>query len=108
MQPKLVIYDHNYRRYCNFGGDLLYYAVKKITHRGVDMEKRTWKQWLWYFSLVAALILFFKLADGRVLAAAVEKLAPFIGALALAFLLLAPCRWIEDKLVALRETVRRR
>ncbi len=102
MQPKLVIYDHNYRRYCNFGGDLLYYAVKKITHRGVDMEKRTWKQWLWYFSLVAALILFFKLADGRVLAAAVDILAPFIGALALAFLLLAPCRWIEDKLVALR------
>lgn len=66
------------------------------------MENRSWKKWIWYFSLVAALILFYKLADGSVLATAVDILAPFIGALAVAFLLLAPCRFLEQRLRALR------
>ncbi len=66
------------------------------------MENKMWKKWIWYFSLVAALIVFYKLADGSVLAAAVDILAPFIGALAVAFLLLAPSRWLENKLAALR------
>lgn len=66
------------------------------------MENKAWKKWIWYFSLVAALIVFFKLADTRVLATAVEILAPFIGALAVAFLLLAPCRLLENKLRALK------
>ena len=65
------------------------------------MDNRSWKKWIWYFSLVAALIVFYKLSDGDVLSTAVSILAPFIGALAVAFLLLGPCRWIEQKLAAL-------
>lgn len=66
------------------------------------MENRSFKKWIWYFSLVAALIVFYKLSDGAALATAVGILAPFIGALAVAFLLLGPCRWIEQRLLALR------
>lgn len=66
------------------------------------MENKAWKKWIWYFSLVAALIVFYKLADTRVLAMAVSILAPFIGALAVAFVLLAPVRLLENKLRAIR------
>jgi multiple sugar transport system permease protein len=76
--------------------------MEEITHRGVDMENRSWKKWIWYFSLVAALIVFYMLANAGALATAVDILAPFIGALAVAFLLLGPCRWIEQRLLALR------
>lgn len=65
------------------------------------------RQWLWWFSLAAAIILLYKLCSnltqiGPVLGTVAGILAPFIGGFALAFFLHGPCNWIEGRLLRLR------
>ncbi len=63
-------------------------------------KKRPWQKWLWYFSLIAALILLYKLSGnlgqiGNVISWCAGILTPFIGGFALAFLLHGPSQRLE-------------
>ena len=72
------------------------------------MEKRTPpRRWLWYFSLLAALIVVFKLCDnlGKVVGAIgfiLNILSPFVAGLLIAFLLHHPSLWIEKQIQRLK------
>ncbi len=72
------------------------------------MERKNPPQrWLWYFSLLAALIVVFKLFDnlGKVVNAIgfiLNILTPFVAGLIIAFLLHRPSLWIENKIGALK------
>lgn len=72
------------------------------------MERKNPPQrWLWYFSLLAALIVVFKLFDnlGKVVNAIgfiLNILTPFVAGLIIAFLLHRPSLWIEKKIGALK------
>lgn len=72
------------------------------------MEKRTPpRRWLWYFSLIAALIVVFKLCDnlGKIVGAIgfiLGILSPFVAGLLIAFLLHHPSLWIENKIRGLK------
>ncbi len=71
------------------------------------MDKKPTRRWIWYFSLIAALIVLFKLFDnlGQVVGAIgviIDILAPFVAGLMIAFLLHHPTRWIERKLLRLK------
>jgi predicted PurR-regulated permease PerM len=62
---------------------------------------------LWYFSLIAALIVVYKLCDnlGKVVGAigfVLDILAPFVAGLILAFLLHHPTRWLEKQVRKLK------
>lgn len=64
--------------------------------------KRPTRKWLWYFSLGAAIILFYKVAQDPSGALGIVRtvngiLAPFIGGFILAFILYGPSRWIEGR-----------
>ncbi len=66
-------------------------------------RKKPTRRWIWYFSLIAALIAVFKLFDnlGQVVGAVgkiIGILSPFVAGLLLAFLLHHPSRWIENRL----------
>lgn len=70
-------------------------------------KKKTSKQWLWYFSLFAALILLFKLCDnlGQVVGAIgfiIRILTPFVVGLMIAFLLHRPTKWVEERFLKLK------
>ena len=70
-------------------------------------KKKPSRQWLWYFSLLAALIVVFKLFDnlGKVVGAIgfiLGILSPFVAGLLIAFLLHHPSLWIEKKLQKLK------
>lgn len=63
-------------------------------------QKRSWKRWLWFFSLPAATVILYKLSDdlpqiAHVIGWIIGILAPFIGGFVLAFLLYAPSRALE-------------
>lgn len=65
-------------------------------------KKRTFRRWLWYFSLIAALIVVYKLCGNlkqiwQVLGWGIGILAPFIGGFALAFFLYGPSQWLEKR-----------
>lgn len=71
------------------------------------MEKKPTRRWIWYFSLIAALIVVFKLCDnlGQVvgaIGAIIGILAPFVAGLMIAFLLHHPSLWIENKIKKLK------
>lgn len=71
------------------------------------MEKKPSRRWIWYFSLIAALIVLFKLFDNLgqvvgVVGVIMDILAPFVSGLMIAFLLHHPSRWIERKLLGLK------
>lgn len=66
-------------------------------------RKQAFKKWLWYFSIVAAAILLFKLYDNfaqaiGLVGTLLSILSPFVGGLVLAFLMYRPSLWIENKL----------
>lgn len=68
----------------------------------MNTQKQSWKKWLWYFSLVGALLLLYKLsADISQVGAAIRGIAgmltPFIVGFALAFLLYGPSSWLEKR-----------
>lgn len=70
-------------------------------------KKQGLKRWLWYFSLLACVLLLYKVsASLPQIFAGIGKLihilSPFIGGLALAFLLYWPCAWVEGRLQRLR------
>lgn len=70
-------------------------------------RKKPTRRWIWYFSLVAALIVVFKLCDnlGQVVGAVgtlIRILAPFVAGLMIAFLLHHPSLWIEKKIKRLK------
>lgn len=61
-----------------------------------------WKRWLWYFSLIGALLLLYKLGDditqvGAALRWLAGMLTPFLVGFALAFLLHGPSNWLEKR-----------
>lgn len=66
-------------------------------------RKNAVKKWLWYFSIVAAAILLFKLYDNfaealGLVGKLIGILSPFVGGLVLAFLLYRPSLWFENLL----------
>ncbi len=70
-------------------------------------QKKPSRRWLWYFSLLAALIVVFKLFDnlGKVVNAigfVLNILSPFVAGLIIAFLLHHPSLWIEKKIRTLK------
>lgn len=70
-------------------------------------KKKPSRRWIWYFSLLAALIVVFKLCDnlGRVVGAigfVISILAPFVAGLMIAFLLHHPTLWLERKIGKLK------
>ena len=70
-------------------------------------RKKPTRRWIWYFSLIAALIVVFKLCDnlGQVvgaIGAIIGILAPFVAGLMIAFLLHHPSLWIENKIKKLK------
>lgn len=70
-------------------------------------KKKPSRRWIWYFSLIAALIVVYKLCDnlGKVVGAigfVIGILAPFVAGLILAFLLHHPTLWLEKKLLKLK------
>ncbi len=70
-------------------------------------QKKPSRRWLWYFSLLAALIVVFKLFDnlGKVVGAigfVLNILSPFVAGLVIAFLLHHPSLWIEKKILKLK------
>ncbi len=65
------------------------------------------RKWLWYFSFPAAAVLLYKLYDNvgeawALVGKLFDVLSPFVGGFVLAFLLFAPCRWIENRLLNLK------
>lgn len=72
------------------------------------MDKKTpSRRWIWYFSLLAALIVVFKLCDNlsQVVGAIgfiIDILAPFVAGLLIAFLLHRPTLWLERKIAKLK------
>lgn len=69
-------------------------------------RKEQIRKWLWYFSFPAAAVVLYKLYDnfGEALGFVGKLLgilAPFVGGFVLAFLLYAPCRWLEGRFLAL-------
>ncbi len=70
-------------------------------------RKKPTRRWIWYFSLIAALIVVFKLCDnlGQVVGAVgtvIGILAPFVAGLMIAFLLHHPSLWIEKQIKKLK------
>lgn len=70
-------------------------------------KKQGLKRWLWYFSLLACVLLLYKVsASLPQIFAGIGKLihilSPFIGGLALAFLLYWPCAFVEGRLQRLQ------
>ena len=70
-------------------------------------KKKPTRRWIWYFSLIAALIVVFKLCDnfGQVLGTVgklIGILAPFVAGLMIAFLLHHPSLWIEKQIKKLK------
>lgn len=64
------------------------------------------KKWLWYFSLAAAVAVLYKTytnLDGvlGLVNKIIDIFAPFVGGFVLAFFLLRPCKWLEDRLLTL-------
>ena len=73
----------------------------------MDNQRLTFKKWLWYFSLLAALVLLYKTYAGLggvlgLVGKAVDLFAPFVGGFVLAFLLFRPCNWLEQRFAALK------
>jgi len=73
----------------------------------MDNQRLTFKKWLWYFSLLAALVLLYKTYAGLggvlgLAGKAVDLFAPFVGGFVLAFLLFRPCNWLEKRFAALK------
>lgn len=71
------------------------------------MDKKPSRRWIWYFSLLTALIVVFKLCDnlGQVFGAVgfiIGILAPFVGGLMIAFLLHHPTLWLERKIAKIK------
>ena len=65
-------------------------------------KKKPPRRWIWYFSLLAALVVVYKLCDnlGQVVSAigfVIRILTPFVVGLMLAFLLHRPSKWIEQR-----------
>jgi len=63
-------------------------------------NKRTERRWLWWFTLILASIILYRLFSdpvqlGSAIGWIIGILTPFIGGLALSFLLLPPSRWLE-------------
>ncbi len=70
-------------------------------------KKKPIRRWIWYFSLIAALIAVYKLFDnlGQVVGAVgkiIGILSPFVAGLLLAFLLHHPSLWIENRFKKLK------
>ena len=70
-------------------------------------NKRFVRRWLWWFTLAGAVIILYRLFSdpaqvGSTLGRLTGLFTPFIGGFALAFLLLAPSRWLEDRFRRLR------
>ena len=66
-------------------------------------KKQGLKRWLWYFSLLAAVLLLYKVSASLPqiftgIGKLINILSPFIGGFALAFLLYWPCAWLEGLL----------
>ena len=64
------------------------------------------KKWLWYFSLAAAVAVLYKTytnLDGvlGLVNKIIDIFAPFVGGFVLAFFLLRPSKWLEDRLLTL-------
>lgn len=69
-------------------------------------HKEKVKQWLWYFSFPAAAVLLYKLYDNfgealGLIGKLIDVLSPFVGGFVLAFLLLGPSRWLEERFLRL-------
>ncbi|MBR3778163.1 MAG: AI-2E family transporter [Clostridia bacterium] len=69
-------------------------------------HKEKIKQWLWYFSFPAAAVLLYKLYDNfgealGLIGKLIDVLSPFVGGFVLAFLLLGPSRWLEERFLRL-------
>lgn len=69
-------------------------------------HKEKIKQWLWYFSFPAAAVLLYKLYDNfgealGLIGRLIDVLSPFVGGFVLAFLLLGPSRWLEERFLRL-------
>ena len=63
--------------------------------------------WLWWFSLAAALVVFYKLCSdlsgvGALIGTVAGILAPFIGGFVLAFFLYTPSNWLETRFLRLK------
>lgn len=89
---------------CNRAGIWLYcrWSAAAARRQGgaTWSQKRSWKRWLWFFSLPAATVILYKLSDdlpqiAHVIGWIIGILAPFIGGFVLAFLLYAPSRALE-------------
>lgn len=70
-------------------------------------HKEKIRKWLWYFSVPAATVLLYKLYDNfgealGLLGKLIGVLAPFVGGFVLAFLLMGPCRWLEERFLRLK------
>ncbi len=70
-------------------------------------QKRPVRKWLWVFTLIAALIVFYKVAEKPAIVLESVSwvagiLAPFIGGFVIAFLLHGPSRWLEKQILRLK------
>ncbi len=70
-------------------------------------KKKLSRRWLWYFSLIAALIVIYKLCDNleqvvKTIGVILGILTPFIIGIMLAFLLHRPTLWVERQIKCLR------
>lgn len=69
-------------------------------------HKEQLRKWLWYFSFPAAAVLLFKLYDNfgealGLIGRLIDILSPFVGGFVLAFFLLGPSRWLEERFLRL-------
>ena len=69
-------------------------------------HKEQLRKWLWYFSFPAAAVLLFKLYDNfgealGLIGRLIDILSPFVGGFVLAFFLLGPSRWMEERFLRL-------